>query len=657
VPEPADAPWWGRNVILGLLMTVLMCGWIVIALLPRVSGTRKSRFIMWGVLLWAAFFGVTLFSTAAERQDTWGMLVVGYVGFALAAGLYGGWRARGRLGIESSIEENSTATAGVPPGGALAAATPSASLAVVETPGSLPNFRNVGGMEDLKKELRDTIGLLLAYSDKASAYNITWNGVLLHGPPGVGKTFIAQATAGEFGMNLVRVNVGDLVSAYRGESARNVDAVFGIAAQNLPAVLFFDEFDSIAIRRDNNFDDEGRRTVNALLQALERSRDLHELVVMAATNAVDSLDPAVIRAGRFDRQINVPLPDTAARRSILATQIHGLPGEADIDLDELAERTEAMTPAVLSQIVRSASLTALRDSTAREHTGGLVPLTTDRLVTALRDRGGKDRPTVEHWNWDRLILPPKVLAELKEVARLVREPDRAAEYGVEPPSGVLLHGPPGTGKTTVARVLAAEANCSFYPATAADLTSMWLGESERLIAQLFDRARENQPSIIFLDEIDAIASRRGEGTSYDAQVNQLLQEIDGMQSTRGVLVVAATNRKDRLDPALLRGGRLSRHIEIGLPDKDARRKMLDLFTADMPLDRVDLDQLAATTNTLSGADLEALCQTAAVNAMIRGGDHPAVTSADFATAILEHKGLRKVGEERRVDNIGHDGYM
>ncbi len=657
-PQPSDVPWWGTSLALGLLAAVLVFGWIVIALLPRVSRSRKSRFVMWGVLVWAGLFAVTLFSDAADREDVWGMLVVSYVAAALLAGLVMGWRARPRLGIEAPSRSVESALPGVAP----PVAGDSAVLAEVERPGSLPTFRDVGGMDDLKRELRDTVGLLLAYSDKADAYKITWNGILLHGSPGVGKTFIAQAMAGEFGMNLVRVNVGDLGSAFRGESARNVDAVFGIAAQNLPAVLFFDEFDSIATRRDGTPDDENRRTVNALLQALERSRDLHELIVVAATNDIGSLDAAAIRPGRFDRQIHIPLPDTGARKSMLATQLAGLPGADTIDLDEIAKRTEGLTPAAMSQIVRSTSMQALRDSTkaahtAATHTDGLVPLTTERIVTTLRERGGKDRPTIENWNWDRLILAPKILAELQEVVRVLRNPERAEAYGVEPPSGLLLHGPPGTGKTTVARVLAAESNCSFYPASAADLTSMWLGESERLIAALFDRARENQPSIIFLDEIDAIASKRGEGTSYDAQVNQLLTEIDGLESSRGVLVVAATNRKDRLDPALLRGGRLSRHIEIGLPDKGGRRKMLGLFTADMPLDNVDLDKLAATADNLSGADLEAVCQSAAMHAMIRGGPHPSVTSSDFATAILEHKGVKKIGEERRGDKVSREGYL
>ncbi|MBV9662879.1 MAG: ATP-binding protein, partial [Actinobacteria bacterium] len=379
-------------------------------------------------------------------------------------------------------------------------------------------------------------------------------------------------------------------------------------------------------------------TVNQLLQSLEGTRSVRELVVMAATNDLGSLDPAVIRPGRFDRQIQVALPDLAARKSILAAQLRGRPGAADVDVDALAQRMEGLTPAAIAQVVSAASIAAMKESSAASD-GALVPLTTDRLVAALKARGGQDRPTVENWTWDRLVLPAKTKAELQEIAALAADPDRAKAYGVQAPSGVLLYGPPGTGKTTVARVLAAQSNCSFYPVSAADLTSKWLGESERLISQLFDRARDNKPSIVFIDEIDAIAGTRGEFSTYDRQVNQLLQEIDGVESTPGVVVVGATNRKDMLDPALLRGGRLSRHVEIPLPDKACRRQMLGLFTAKMPVHGVDLDALAGETDRLSGADIEALCQDAGLQAIIRTGQHDEahVSSADFAAALADRR--------------------
>jgi transitional endoplasmic reticulum ATPase len=241
---------------------------------------------------------------------------------------------------------------------------------------------------------------------------------------------------------------------------------------------------------------------------------------------------------------------------------------------------------------------------------------------------------------------------------LLAHPELAERYGIDPPSGLLLYGPPGTGKTTVAKVLAAQSACSFYSVSAAELTSKWLGESERLISQLFERARDNRPSIVFIDEIDAIAGLRGGYGTYDRQVNQLLQEIDGIDALPGVLVVGATNRKDMLDPALLRGGRLARHVEIALPDAAGRQRLLALFTKGMPLDGVNLDELAARTEGYSGADIESLAHEAGVQAMIRNGDaaRPNVTAADFATALTTRVPVAAVppaGGRRRA----REGYV
>ena len=257
------------------------------------------------------------------------------------------------------------------------------------------------------------------------------------------------------------------------------------------------------------------------------------------------------------------------------------------------------------------------------------------LVDALEQSGGQDRPTVEGWSWSRLVLPAETAAELKEIQAMLEDPDRCRRFGVEQPTGVLLTGPPGTGKTTIAKVLAAEAACSFYPVSAADVTSRWVGESERLIARLFHRARDNCPSIIFIDEIDSIASTRGELGAYDRQLDQLLQEIDGMAGQGGVLVLGASNRPDRIDPALTRGGRLSRTIDIPLPDPSARLAILKLLTGGMPLDGVNLEDLALETEGFAGADLKALCQQCAVEAMIRSGagGSATVTRQDVAKAL------------------------
>ena len=505
----------------------------------------------------------------------------------------------------------------------------------VQHPDDLSTFADVGGMEGLKQEVRETVGLVLDHPEDAERYGIEWNGILLHGPPGVGKTFFARAIAGEFGLNLMHVSTGDLVGGIVGQSAQNIDKAFQTARGNLPCLLFFDEFDSVAQRRDNTPDQESRRTVNQLLTSLEAHRDERELVVMAATNSIEHLDPAVIRPGRFDRHIRIDLPDAEARRAIFYAELDDRPTAATIDLDELVRRTEGMTPAAISKIVDTAALDVFREAT---QTGEQLELDTAHLVAAAERYGGHDRPTVEHWTWDSLILPDSIKAQLQQLQAVIEDPESARRFGVDPPTGLLLAGPPGTGKTTVAKVLAAQARCSFYPISGADVISKWVGESERNIRQLFERARENRPSIVFIDEIDAVAGRRGSVETHDSHVNQLLAEIDGVAGQRGVFIVGATNRPDQLDPALLRGGRLSRTVVLGLPDESGRLAMLRLHSARMPTVAVRLDDLARQTEGFSPADLKALCQEAALAAMTRsaGGDQgagSAVTHEDFEEAL------------------------
>jgi transitional endoplasmic reticulum ATPase len=482
---------------------------------------------------------------------------------------------------------------------------------------------------------------MLQHPDEAERYGIDWNGILLYGPPGVGKTFFARAIAGEYKLSFIHVSTGDLVSGVVGGSARNIDKAFDTAAQNLPCLLFFDEFDSVAQRRDDTPDQESRRTVNQLLTALEAHHGERGLLVMAATNSVEHLDPAVIRPGRFDRHVRIDLPDARAREEIFRTELDDRPTAGDIDLDDLVRRTEGMTPAAIEKIVDTAALEVFREATA---SGKQLELDTGQLLSAVERYGGEDRPTVEHWTWDSLILAPAIKAQLQQLQSVIEDPDSARRFGVDPPTGLLLAGPPGTGKTTVAKVLAAQAHASFYPISGADVMSKWVGQSEQNIRQLFERARDNRPSIIFIDEIDAIAGRRGESLgTHDSHVNQLLAEIDGVTGQRGVFVVGATNRPDQLDPALLRGGRLSRTIVLGLPDEADRLAMLRLHTARMPTVGVDLADLARRADGFSPADLKSLAQEAALAAMTRTGANAAqaatVTQDDFDEALARlHKG-------------------
>jgi transitional endoplasmic reticulum ATPase len=509
----------------------------------------------------------------------------------------------------------------------------------VESPDHLSTFADVGGMEELKREVRDTVGLMLQHAEAAERYGIEWNGILLHGPPGVGKTFFARAIAGEYGLNLIHVSTGDLVSSLVGGSQQNIEKAFDTALQNLPCILFFDEFDSVAQRREGTPDQESRRTVNQLLTSLEAHRDERRLLVIAATNSIEHLDSAVIRPGRFDRHIRIDLPDAEARRAIFQTELDDRPVATNIALDELVLRTEGMTPAAIEKVVDTAALEVFRKAM---QAGEQLQLETEHLLTAIERYGGQDRPTIEQWTWDSLILPDAIKAQLQQLQAVIEDPESTRRFGVEPPTGLLLAGPPGTGKTTIAKVLAAQARCSFYPISGADVMSKWVGESERNIRQLFERARANRPSIIFIDEIDAIAGRRGHVEVHDSHVNQLLAEIDGIAGQRGVFLIGATNRPDQLDPALLRGGRLSRTILLGLPDESGRLAMLRLHSARMPTVATSLVELAQKTEGFSPADLKALCQEAALAAMARTGENGthtgngaphAVTQADFGEAL------------------------
>lgn len=499
----------------------------------------------------------------------------------------------------------------------------------VQSPQELVTFAKVGGMETLKQEVRDTVGLLLEHPGEARRYGIEWNGILLHGPPGVGKTYFAQAIAGEYRMNFIHVSTGDLIGGIQGQSAKNIDKAFQTAADHLPCLLFFDEFDSVAQRRSDTPDQESRRTVNQLLTSLERYRDQPGLLVVAATNNLEHLDPAVVRPGRFDRQIRIDLPDAAARRAILQSELADRPVASDINLDELVRRTEGMTPAMIEKLVDAAALRVFKQAT---QDGKELALDEHNLLDALESLGGQDRPMVEHWTWDSLVLPEDTKTQLKQLEAIVEDPESARRFGVDPPSGLVLAGPPGTGKTTVAKVIAAQAHCSFYPVSGADVMSKWVGESEGNLRRLFERARENRPSVIFIDEIDALAGRRGELQIHDSQVNQLLSEIDGVSGQRGVFVIGATNRPDQLDPALLRGGRLSRTIVLGVPDERGRLAILSMYTARMPTVGISLEELARRTDGFAPADLKALCQEAALAAMLRGAE-ASVTEEDFESAI------------------------
>lgn len=512
---------------------------------------------------------------------------------------------------------------------------------VVVSPRTLPTFADVGGMQAVKDDVRRSIGLLFQNPRAAAQLQVGFNGILMHGPPGTGKTHLAKAIAGEFGCRFIHLEISQLISAYRGQSAKRIASAFDLAKGMAPSILFFDEFDAIAQRRDSGAgSSEDTQVLTQLLRNLESIRDRHDVVVLAATNDVNALDPAVSRPGRFDRKLRIDLPDRDSRREILAVQLRTRPAGDDIDLDDLAGRTSGHSAAALTSLINEAALHVLADITQGH---GNRVIRQEDLLRALTASGAQDRPLVGDWSWDELILAESSKRELMELQRLIEEPERATRLGIQPPRGALLYGPPGTGKTTIAKVLAAQAKTSFYPIRGSEIISKWLGEAEQNVAQLWERARANAPSIIFLDEIDAVAPRRAGGMGSGADqamnrvVNQLLQEIDGVSSGSGVFVLGATNRPDMLDEALLRGGRLARQIFVPLPDEAGRHALLELFTRPMSLaPGVDLHALAAASVGYSGADLQALCQQAGIHALMSANESEALSVgvSDFSHALM-----------------------
>jgi transitional endoplasmic reticulum ATPase len=514
-----------------------------------------------------------------------------------------------------------------------------ASLRVIP-PHELETFDDVGGLDEIKEQLRATVGTILDRPDEAARYRVVHNGILFHGPPGTGKTLLSRALAGEYGMRYIRFSPASIASAYIHEAAANLQRVFEIARENVPCLLFLDEVDTIASARDDQPSADHREVVTQLMTSLEEYRAVHGLVIAAATNNIDRLDPG-LREGRFDAKILVPLPDPPARSEVIRVHLQRR-GEAvdwkKIDLEDLARQTHGRNAAALEGFVSLAAQNALRDG---------ISISQTHLLEALKSREGKDRISLDQpVLWSDVVLPEDTREQLMEMLNVFSHPELARSIGVSPPSGILLYGPPGTGKTTIARAMASELAASFYEQSAADLLSKWVGESEERVKKLFSKARANRPSVIFIDEIDALLRRRGSSSASpweERVVSQFLAELDGLRSTgEGTLLVGATNRIDIVDPAI-QGRRLT-PIEVGLPDAVARMQLLRVLCREMRLGAdVDFKWLASETEGMSGADLKRLRDAAGMKALNRvarlgatNGD-VAVTIADLKAALENQK--------------------
>ena len=479
-------------------------------------------------------------------------------------------------------------------------------------------YEDIGGLDKELEQVREMIELPLSEPELFRKLGIDPpSGVLLYGPPGTGKTLIAKAVANEVDAHFEVIDGPEIVSKYKGESEERLRETFERAIENQPAVVFVDEIDSIAGTRDEDADMENR-VVAQLLTLMDGLEDRGQVIVVGATNRVDVIDPALRRGGRFDREIEIGAPDEAGRREILDVHTRGMPLDEDVDLDGLAARTHGFVGADIHALATEAAMRALRDRDDREE----LVVTQADVETALT---AVDPSTMREYVAETPETTFDDVGGLAEAKRVLTE---AVEWplaysalfeatNTDPPSGILLHGPPGTGKTLLARALAGESAVNFVSVAGPELLDKYVGESEKAVREVFDRARQAAPSIVFFDEIDALAGVRGnDSEATERVVSQLLAELDGLAATPNVVVVAATNRMESLDPALLRPGRLESHVEVPTPDQAARREILAVHAADKPLgEDIDLDAVADRTDGLSGAELESVVREASMRAI------------------------------------------
>ncbi len=504
-------------------------------------------------------------------------------------------------------------------------------------PQECETFADVGGLDDVVELLRATIGEIIDRPERAARYQVVHNGVLFHGPPGTGKTLLSRAIAGEYGLRYIRFSPATIASIYVHEAAANLQRLFDLARKSAPCLLFLDEIDSIASVRSDQPSADHREIVTQLMTSLEEYRDVPGLVIVAATNDIDHLDPG-LREGRFDSKVLVPLPDQPARADIFRVVLEQREDAVDwstIDVKTLARKTSGRNGAALEMAASRAAQRALREDRQ---------ITQADLVEAMLEREGRDRAKLDVvLTRGDVVLTEDAREQLLDIANVFMHPDMADSVGVAAPAGVILHGPPGTGKTTVAKVLANELNASFYAVSAADMLSKWAAESEQKVQRLFARARANRPTVVFVDEIDGLLRRRGSASAMpweERVVSQFLQELDGLRGNTGVLLVGATNRLDILDPAVV--GRRLAPIEIGLPGLDARVRLIELLCASSKLATdVDVQMLAAATDGMSGADIKQVRDAAGMRALrraTRAKKAAEITMADFEAALSSYAG-------------------
>jgi transitional endoplasmic reticulum ATPase len=479
------------------------------------------------------------------------------------------------------------------------------------------SYEDIGGLKDELQRLRETIELPLRHPELFQKLGIEPpKGVLLYGPPGTGKTLIAKAVASESGAHFISIAGPEVISKYYGESEQRLREVFEEARENSPSIIFIDELDSIAPRREEVTGEVERRVVAQLLTMMDGLEERGQVVVIGATNRVDAIDAALRRPGRFDREIEIGVPSELDRIEILKIHTRGMPLAEDVRIEILSQQTHGFVGADLAALAREAAIRALRrylpdldldaEEVPAEVLDSLRVLASD-FRSAQRDVGPSAMREVmlevSHVKWDNVGGLEEAKTEVREAVEYpLTHRQKFEDLGIEPPRGVLLYGPPGTGKTLIAKAVASESGANFIPVRGPQLLSKWVGESERAVREVFKKARQVAPSIIFFDEIDALAPARG--TSSDSHVidnvlNQILTEMDGLEELKDVVVMGATNRPDIVDPALLRAGRFDRLVYIGEPTFEDRKKIIQIHTRYMPLEDSALEAIMDLTESYS----------------------------------------------------------